>query len=77
MSSEDAAKRDAAEVPVVQPEPGTESSNPSPSASESVTRRFRGWGRKSPAFAGACAWNGIREGNLVAANRRFWALFLW
>jgi hypothetical protein len=34
-------------------------------------------GRKSPAFAGACAWNGIREGNLVAANRRFWALFLW
>jgi hypothetical protein len=32
MSSEDAAKRDAAEVPVVQPEPGTESSNPSPFA---------------------------------------------
>jgi hypothetical protein len=47
MSSEDAAKREAAEVPVVQPEPGTESSNPSPSASESVTRRFRGWGEKA------------------------------
>jgi hypothetical protein len=47
MSSKDAAKREAAEVPVVQPEPGTESSNPSPSASESVTRRFRGWGEKA------------------------------
>ena len=38
MSSEDAAKREAAEVPVVQPEPGTESSNPSPSTGESISR---------------------------------------
>jgi hypothetical protein len=56
---------------------GTESSNPSPSATESVSAvPAMAFGRKGPAFAGSVNLDETRERDVLAARRLALAAFL-